>query len=327
MTRHTSAIALAICAMAALAVPALRADVKTTEKTQLKLEGMLGRLIGGAAKDGITSTVALKGNRKSSMSDTTGEIIDLTEQKVYRLDLKKREYRVVTFEQLRKEWQDAQAEAAKNADKMRGAQGEAQPEATDKGKKMEFSADVKETGQRKSIAGYDAREVVMTITGHEQGKTLEEGGGFVMTNTMWLGPRIPALDEIGQFEMKYMKAVMGEEGVAAMQQMAAVFAMFASAQPMMEKMQTEGRKMDGTSLQSTSIMESVKSAEQMKVAAGQQPGSGGGMSGMMARKMMGGGGPPKPRSTVMTTMHEMLTVATSATDADVAVPAGFKEKK
>lgn len=321
MTRTARTAALALCAVAILAVPALRADVKTTEKSSLKLEGMLGRLLRGSA-DGVTSTVALKGNRKSSLNDTTGEIIDLGEEKVYRLDLKKKEYKVVTFEQLRKEWQDAQAEMSQNAEKMREAQGETEPSAA----KMEINVDVKETGQRKAVAGYDAREVVMTITSHQQGKTLEEGGGSVMTTTMWLGPRIPALDEIRDFDMKYVKAVMGDDGAAAMQQLAMVFAMFASAKPMMEKLETEGRKLDGTPLQSTMVMESVKSAEAMKAAPDTQS-AGGGVGGMLAKRMMRGSGSGQARSTVLTTTHEMLTVATSAADGDVAIPAGFKEKK
>lgn len=320
MKRSSILAALSLVAVA-LVAPALRADVKTTEKTTLKLEGMLGKFIGGAAKDGIVSGVALKGARKLSMNDKTGEIIDLTEEKVYRIDIKKKEYKVLTFEQLRKEWQETQAEAEKSAKQMREAQGE----TAESGKKMELSMDVKETGQRKAIAGYDTREVVMTITASEQGKTLEEGGGSVMTNTMWLGPRIAALDEIHQFDVKYMKAVMGEEGAAAMQQLTAVFAMFGSAKPMMEKMQTEGPKLNGSPLHLTLVMESVKSAEQMKTASSQQQSSGGGMSGMLAKKMMGG--PPKQRSLVMTSITEVLTVATSAADADVAIPAGFKEKK
>jgi hypothetical protein len=35
----------------------------------------------------------------------------------------------------------------------------------------------------------------------------------------------------------------------------------------------------------------------------------------------------EPRSTTMTSTHEMLSISSTATDADVAVPAGFKEKK
>ena len=315
-------VALSLCTVAVLAVPALRADVKTTEKTTFKLEGLLGKFVGN--KEGVTSTVALKGNRKATMDDRVGEIVDLAEEKVYRIDVKKKEYKVVTFAQLRKEWQDAKAEAEKNAKQMRESQGEA---AAQPGMQLEYSVDVKETGQKKAIAGYDTREVVLTITGYEKGKTLDESGGYVMTTTMWLAPKIPALDELGQFQLKFMKAVMGEDAMASMQQMAAVFAMFAAAQPMMQKMQAEGQKLQGTSLSSTMVMESVKSAEQMKAASSQPQSSGGGMSGMLARKMMGAGGPPKARTTVLTTGSEYLSVGTTVVDGDVAIPAGFKEKK
>jgi len=43
-------------------------------------------------------------------------------------------------------------------------------------KEVEVDFDVKETGQKKQIAGYDTHESVMTITVREKGKTIEESG-------------------------------------------------------------------------------------------------------------------------------------------------------
>jgi hypothetical protein len=314
-----------------LAVPALHADVKTRDKTLVKFEGMLGsmsRMFGGnAAKDGVVTSLALKGIRKASMTDTTGEIVDLAEEKMYRLDLKKKEYKVVTFAQLRKEWEDAKAEAEKNAEEIQKAQGEADQTT---GKEMEYTAEVKETGEKKDIAGYNAREIIVTVTGREKGKTLEESGGFLMTNTMWLAPRIEALDEIVAFDVRFIKAVYGEDAFAQMQQMATAFAMFSSMKPMMEKLQAENRNLQGTPLQSTILFEQVKSAAQAKAAAADQSSGsgGGGLSGRLSGRLMGGRGQSSgPRSTVFTSSREMLAVETSATDSDVAIPIGFKEKK
>jgi hypothetical protein len=313
----------------ALAAPALQADVKTTERTSAKFSGPLGvmsKLFSRGADEPVTSTVAVRGSRKLSTNGTTGEIIDLAEEKVYRIDVRRKEYRVLTFDQVRKEWQESQAELERNAKRLQQAQEE-MPQAS---ARLEFSVDVKETGQRRSIAGYDAREVVLTITGVRPGQTLEQGGGMVMTNTMWLGPPIAALDEIAAFDLKYFKAIVGAEGMAALQQMTAVFAMFASAKPMMERMQAESRKLEGTQLDSTQTMDTVKSAEEMKAAAeAPAPAAGGGLGGLLARRMAGrrGGAGDGPRSTVLTTVHEFVTIATAASDADVAVPSGFRERR
>jgi len=326
MTRVSRwSVVMVLCALAA---PVLRADVKTREKALVKFEGILGgafKLLGGsAARDGVTSTVAVKGARKSSVSDTAGEIVDLTEEKVYRIDVKKKEYRVVTFAQLRQEWEDAKAQARKNADEMKKTE---QEPSTPPDRELEFTADIKETGQKKAIAGYDTREVVLTITGKEKGKTLEESGGYVMTSTMWIAPRIAALDDIAQFDLKYIKAVYGDDFGAQAQQLAAAFAMFPSMQPMMLKMTAEGGKLQGTSLDTTTVFESVKSAEQMKQAQTQQSSGGGGLTGGLANRMLASRMQPKPRSTVFTTVHNILSVDAAASDADVAIPAGYKEKK
>ena len=74
------------------ASPAIRADVRSEEKARIEFAGMLGRMVnlfgGKGAKEGIVSTVAVKGTRKATFNDTTGQIIDLGEEKVYELDMR-----------------------------------------------------------------------------------------------------------------------------------------------------------------------------------------------------------------------------------------------
>ncbi|HXG55823.1 MAG TPA: hypothetical protein VNJ03_10630 [Vicinamibacterales bacterium] len=177
--------------LAALCVVSVAAEVKTREKTQVKFEGMLGRMLnmfgGKSAQDGIISATAVKGNRKVTLGDSAGRIVDLGEEKVYDLDMKKREYRVTTFDELRRQMREAREKAEKNA---REAQKDAPSEKGEPGKELDVDFDVKETGQKKAVAGYDTRQVIMTITVRENGKSLDEGGGLVMTNDMWLGPQI-----------------------------------------------------------------------------------------------------------------------------------------
>lgn len=316
-------------AAAVLVVPTVSADVKTKEKTTFAFEGVLGgvvRIFGGsAARNGIETTTAVKGNRLLSIGNVTGRLVDLAEQKSYDLDVRRKEYRVMTFAEMRAQFEKAKEEARKQAEK---ATPEEKQQMQDSGKQLEFDVKVGETGQKKSIAGYDTREVVLTITGREKGKTLDESGGFVLTSTLWLAPRIAALDELAQFELKVAKAVYGEEFVADMQQMAGVMATYPAFGEMAKRMQTEGRKLQGTALSTTTVFEGVKSAEAMKAAADQQASSssGGGLTGRFARRVMGNR-EPQQRTKVLTTTHDLLSVDASATDADVAMPAGYKEKK
>jgi hypothetical protein len=302
----------------------VRADVKTREKGQVKFEGMLGTMVnmfgGKGAREGIVSTNAVKGNRKATLNDTTGRIVDLGEEKVYELDIKKKEYRVTTFEELRRRMREAQERAAENAKKQQGQEQQAQqPE-----KEVEVDFDVKETGEKKSIAGYDARQVIMTITVREKGKTLEDSGGIVITSDNWIGPQIPAMKELIDFEMKYFKAIAPETAGVSAEQMAAVLALYPMVKQGMERMGREAAKLEGTPLATTMTFEGVKSKDQMSQQ--QSQGSGGGLSGMLARRMIKRGD-DKPRATIFTSTSETLEIATTVAQTDVDIPAGFKEKK
>lgn len=318
-----------VLALAALlAAPTVSADVKTREKTTFALEGFAGgvvRLFGGrAAREGVESTVAVKGDRKSTISNLNGRIVDLTEQRVYELDVRRKEYTVVTFADLRAQFEKAKADAEKRAAE---APPEEKAQLDEAAKQLEFDVDVRETGQKKTLAGQEAREVVLAITAREKGKTLDESGGFVLTNTMWLGPRLASLDELYQFELRFAKAVYGESFAADMQQMAGLLAMYPSFAAMAGRMQAESGKLQGTALATTTIFESVRSAEQMKAAADDSSSSGGGLGGMLGRKLMGNRGQPQQRSKVLTTTHELLSIDTTVVDSDVAMPAGYKQKK
>jgi len=318
-----SGLVVALCL-----IVVLRADVKTTEKSSMKFEGMMGMLMkfAGAGGSPTSSTVTVKGNRMSNVTGDTGQIVDLTEQKIYQLDLKKKEYSSITFAEMREQIEKAKADAQKQMDQMKPEDKQALQDAT---KNIEFEADVKKTGQKKNLLGYDTEETILTITMHEKGKKIEESGGLVLSSDMWLAPRIPALTELTDFMVKYMQAVFG--GVfgngdpRAGAQLAAMFPMIGQ---MSEKMSAENKKLQGSPILTTTKFESVKSAEQMKQQSQQQQSSGGGLSGALAKRIMGGrGASTEPRSTIMTSTHEYLTIATSASADDVAIPQGFKEKK
>jgi len=326
-------IAVVACAVGALAVPA-SAEVKTRDKTQVKFEGMLGRMFslfgGKGAKEGVESRTAVKGNRKVTMGDNTGQIIDLGEEKVYDLDLKKKQYTVQTFEEIRRRMREAEERAKKEAEKEQGGGGGKQSEPEKPTKEYEFDFDVKETGQKKQIAGYDARNVVATVTVREKGKKLEEAGGMVMTNDMWLGPQVPQMKEFTDFDIRYWKQLQGPQAAEiSAEQMAAVLAMFPMVGKAMERMQKDGDKLAGTPLETSTVFESVLSKDQLTQAQAQSQqssGGGGGIGGLLAKKIIKKED-PKQRSTIFTTHHEVIEIATSVAATDLAIPADFKEKK
>ena len=320
---------LVTAALVLSTAPFIHADVKTQHKTSFKLEGMLGglfsRFAGDAAKDGLVGTTAVKGSRQLRGTAQSGRIIDLTEEKVYDLDMRKKEYRVTTFAELRKQWQDAQAKAQQNAQSASKEDRTADPQQS--GKQYEVSASVKETGQSKAVAGYNAREVLVTITLHEKGKTLEAGGGMELVDTMWIAPKIAALDEIMQFDLKFYKAVYGDMIAGAdPAQMSMLLASYPSFKDLSEKMSGELKKLQGTPLATTMELYAVKSPEDMAAAPQDKP-SGGGLMGRLASRMG-----PKPKATearskVFTSSDEVVSIDTTVSAEDTAIPAGFKEKK
>ena len=333
---------LLICCSVALSLVAVgagaaQAEVKTRNKSQVKFEGMLGRMMGmfggKAVKEGVVSTSAVKGNRMVTLNDTTGRIVDLAEEKVYELDLKKKSYTVMTFAELRQQLKEAQEKAQRDAEKAAkeeaGKEKEKAKEPDQKAPEMDVEFDVKETGERKAIAGYDAREVVMTITVHEKGRTIEDRGGLIVASDMWLGPEIPAMRELAEFELRYWKAIAPEAPGMSPEQLATVVAMYPLVKQAMDRLSREQVNMKGTPLLTVTTFDAVKSADQTAKESQSSSGGGlsGGMSGMLARKMMKKDKDEKPRVTIFTINAETLEIATSVSAADLEIPAGFKQNK
>lgn len=325
MTRNAK-IAAAVLPLVLLCTAPVLADVKTRERSQVKFEGMLGRMVGmfggKAARDGVVTTNAVRGDRKVELTDATGRIVDLREEKVYELDMKRRTYQVTTFDELRRRMREAQEKAAKEAAKQPDREPQEDPDQQQVNLEVDF--DVKETGQSRTIAGHNAREVVMTVTLRQKGRTLDEGGGFVMTSNSWMGPEIPAMKELVDFELRYWKAIAPEATGMSAEQMAAVMAMYPMLKTAMERLQAEGAKLDGTPLATTMVFETVRSKEQMTEQ--EAPAGGGrGIGGMLAGRLMKR--EQQPRSTVFTVTTETLEISQNVAPADLEIPAGFKERK
>jgi hypothetical protein len=322
-------LAVLIVAFVWVAAGPVRAEVKKEEKTLVTFSGMLGRVAnifgGKAAREGVVSTVAVSGNRKMTANENTAQIVDLGEEKVYDLDLRRKTYTVTTFAEIRRRLAEAEAKARES----RKSEPK-EEQAPTEGKELEVDLDVKDTGQTKTINGFDTRQVIVTVTVREKGRKLEEGGGLVLTADNWLTRSVPALKEILDFDMRYYKAIAGPMLAVNAQQMATVFAMMPGLKDAFSRMNREA--LDGTAISTTLTVDSVKSPEQMKQQASQGGDSsvptsvGGAIGGLMRRRAQKQAESTSPRSTFMTSNSEVLKIATSVSAGDVAIPADFKQR-
>jgi hypothetical protein len=325
---------LAVLAAVALASGTqLRADVLTQQKTHVQFAGALGRMVnmfgGKAAKEGIVQTIAVKGNRMMTTNDKTAELVDLTEEKVYNIDLGSKSYKVVTFAEMRQKIQEMQAKAKQQADAAKGKQEKpAEPQ-----QKMAVDVSTHETGQKKTINGFDCKQVITTVTMHDEAKTLEQGGGMVMTSDSWMTSPIPAMKEVAAFRKRYFEKLAGMDPQAAAEQMAQALAIYPQLKDVMGRARVEGAKVDGTPISTVATIDTVQGSEQKQQAEQEKPQDGsGGLGGMLARKMMkkksedSAPAGDASRSQMMTSTLEVLSVATSVSADAVSIPAGFKQK-
>jgi len=325
-----------------LITAAARAEVKTEEKTTVQLPGALGGMMkvfgGKTARQGLIQKVAVKGNRKMTTTDDTAELIDLSEEKVYQIDLKKKTYTVLTFAEMKRQMEEAMAKAKEEAAKNPSAKPEPQPTPE---QKPEFTIDAKisESGQKKTINGYDCREVVMTITVTPKDKAAENGT-MTMVTSMWLTPSIAAMKELEDFDRRYAEKMITPLATELAQQVAPAMAVYPGLQEAMGKFEIEKVNMSGTAVLTTmrtqiAVPPDAANKSQTPPPAAEPtkqssiPTSIGGLLGGLGRKAA-----PKPDEsastppgTLMSTNHELVSVSTVVSSADISIPAGFKEKK
>lgn len=305
------------------------ADANVEQKTQVHFGGVVGGIInvfgGKATREGLTSTTVVKGNRKLTTTGTSsGEIVDLGEEKIYHLDFDRKTYKVVTFDELRKQFEEQKERAAKDESRSTGKK---------EGPEYEVDVDVKETGQRQEINGFNTKQVIVTVTTHEKGKKLEQSGGVVLTSDMWMGPRIAAMKEIADFDRRYFEKLYGSTfGAAEMQQMAVLMATNPAFGKAMKTFASKKSSLDGTAIKTTLTVEAVASADQ-KASEGESDPSlsaasaiGGLLKRAQARRQEKSGAEPG-RSRLMDSTVEVMKATGSASSSDVALPAGFKERR
>jgi hypothetical protein len=203
-------LVLGACLMLGMNTLPAHADITLEERIAiggaLKFANMSGRTVTTIAANRSRTESELKAESKlvqMFMPDmgATADIVRLDEEKVYSLNLKKKEYTETTFAERR-------ALIDKALDQARQAQAQ-QPQATagpvDQSQ-CEWSppkAEVNRTGEQANIAGYDAER--LTIIGTQTCTDKKSGSvcDFTLTIDEWLAPGFDAEAETLSFYKAY----------------------------------------------------------------------------------------------------------------------------
>lgn len=181
----------------------------------------------GAMKEPQVSTVAVQGNRMVRKSKRQAEIIDLDKRTITTVNFEKHTYSEMTFEQMKQMLDAASSQVAK------------QPADGDK-VNVDVDADIKDTGQTRTINGMDAHQVLVTMSMAATDPQSGQTGTMKMNSEMWLSKNVPGAEEMREFYKRMAKEIdWAPTGLGAMMNRPDL----ARA---MAKMMAEGGKMEGT---------------------------------------------------------------------------------
>jgi len=208
-------IALGLCTL--LTTPSF-ADFTYNETTQITGGSIVSmmKFVGAFSKDAkksmdpITSTVLVQGNRMARINPDQTGIVDLDKETITNIDHKKKQYTVMTFEQMKQQM----AEATKKAKEQQAKAKPAQPQANDTPPpKMTFKVNVRNTAATRNVAGLDAKESILNMEMEATDQQSGQTGNLAMTNDMWMVPEIPGYDEVREFNKRFavkMGTVFGD---------------------------------------------------------------------------------------------------------------------
>src|SRR5882762_9875529 len=174
----------------------LLADFSYEQTTKMTGGAMMGMMkIAGAfskqVREPVQTTVSIKGNRMVHSSKDHAQIIDLDSETITEVNFQKKQYSVMTFAEMTQAMEQAMQRG-------RASKAENKPSDTT----TELKVDIKETGQRKQVGGYDAKEMIMTMEMAATDQKTGNKGSMVVTNDMWIAPTVPGYEEVREFHKK-----------------------------------------------------------------------------------------------------------------------------
>ena len=308
--------------IAAMACGTLLADF-TYQETSTITGGMVASMMKMAgvfskqAREPIQSTISVKGDRMIHRSQNRASIIDLAAQTITTIDTQKKTYSVMTFEQMKQNLEQMQQRMKKN----------------DKGE-MSFKVEANATGKTKQVAGFDCKEMILTMTMESTDEKSGQKGAMVVTTDMWIAPGISGYQEVRDFYRRMSEKLAWTPG-------GNMFMANPDAAKGMAEVYKEVAKLDGVPVQQLISMGGQGEAaggaqsQQQQQQPAQRPSLGGllgGRLGVGSKKNSSDAPPPDSSGTAagpgsllqMTTELSAFSPA-PVDDAQFAIPAGFKQ--
>ncbi|MDZ7316309.1 MAG: hypothetical protein ONB24_09330 [candidate division KSB1 bacterium] len=313
------------------------ADVKKASVTTMEFGGTFGKMVkffGGGKPTTNVDYYTQAQHRNDSFRDgklATTQIIDLDRELFITIDHKNKTFTQMTFD----EWRRMMRETMENLQESKEEEKE----------KVEWkiSVDVKETGEKETIAGLAAEKVILSlkmeseVTEQKEGKAPETSRATLYAvSDEWLHRgQQKAAEEMQAFQLALAKKLGLLPDQASMQSMIKqVFASYPQLAEAMERLQKEGKKLEGFPLRLKTVYESEgdhpQSAKEEKSESPQIPTSVGGLAGAIGKKMLEKQAEKKAsdRVKLLTITEEVTELSRGDLSADLfMVPAGYKESK
>jgi hypothetical protein len=134
------------------------------------------------AREPLQSTVAVKGDKMVHRSQTHATVIDLASQTMTSIDLQKKTYSVMTFEEFKQMLEQASQKMKQN-DKAQ----------------MDFKVSGGPTGKTRQVGNYEAKEMLMKMKMESTDKESGQKGSMVITTDMWVASGVDGYKEVRDF--------------------------------------------------------------------------------------------------------------------------------
>lgn len=279
----------------------------------------------------------------------SAQIVRLDQDKIYQLNLNKKEYTETTFEQLREQMKKMSDQANESEQKQQT------PSAIDESQCewLPPKAQVSRTGEKAQVAGYDAERI--TITASQPCKDKKTGSicEVALGLDEWLAAGFTESAEAQKFHKAYA-AKMGLEGASLQDVSQRAQALFGRYKGIWSEIATKMQGVKGYPVKTSFTLAlggeqcQNSNAKQGQSGDGDSSSSAGGLAGQMAGKLgslfhkkkddSGAAAQPAPAATpapvppgdvaLMTVSSQLVSVSTNAASADAfLVPADFKKQE